>query len=90
MADTDCTTAPFTKCRQKTPGAFGTNLNPGVVARTISETGTPAGCLASGTPINSTLVSVFCIPPTFNAAVDSAADLPGPGAVALKGQAQVQ
>jgi hypothetical protein len=35
-------------------------------------------------------VSIFCIQPTFTAAVDSAADLPGPGSVALKGQASVQ
>jgi hypothetical protein len=88
-ADNQCTTSPNTKCRQKTPGAFGTNLSPGVVARTIQETGSPAGCLASGASLSSTLVSVFCIQPTFNPSVDSAADLPGPGAVALKGEAQV-
>jgi hypothetical protein len=34
-------------------------------------------------------VSVFCIPPTFDATVDNAGDLPGPGAVALEGEAQV-
>ncbi len=37
----------------------------------------------------STLVSVFCVPPTFNALVDNSADLPGPGAVALPGQSQL-
>ena len=37
----------------------------------------------------STLVSVFCIPPTFNGAIDAAADLPGPGAVSLPGHAQL-
>jgi hypothetical protein len=88
-ADAQCTSAPNTKCRQKTPGAFGTNLSPGVVARTIAETGTPSGCLAGGGSLPTTLVSVFCIPPTFNPAVDSAADLPGPGAAALKGAAQL-
>jgi hypothetical protein len=76
------------KCRQKTAGAFGTNLSPGAVARTIQENGTPSGCVAGGGPLPETLVSVFCIPPTFNPAVDSAADLPGPGAVALKGVVQ--
>jgi len=34
-------------------------------------------------------VSIFCIPPTFNATVDAAADLPGPGAVSLAGTAQL-
>jgi hypothetical protein len=89
-ADSQCTTGTFTKCRQKSEGGFGTNLSPGAPARTIIENGAkPAACL-SGTPQDSTLVSIFCIQPTFTAAVDSAADLPGPGSVALKGQASVQ
>ena len=37
----------------------------------------------------STLVSVFCVPPTFNPAIDAAADLPGPGAVALPDMVQL-
>jgi len=83
-ADADCTTSPFTKCRQRTSGAFG--QGPG---RTITETGTAAGiCLNSGAPYTATLVSAFCIPPTFNSTVDASADLPGPGAVSLPGQAQ--
>ena len=47
----------------------------------------PAGvCIADGAAHNATEVSVFCIPPSFNATADAAGDLPGPGAVALPGQ----
>jgi hypothetical protein len=35
-------------------------------------------------------VSTFCIRPTFNPIVDSAADLPGPGAVFLQGNVSLQ
>jgi hypothetical protein len=82
-SDAPCTTAPFTKCRQRNPGAFTVGA-----ARTIIETGSPAGCIADELPHASKLVSVFCIPPAFNSTVDAAADLPGPGAVALDGVAQ--
>src|SRR5262249_9228495 len=37
-ADAQCSTTPFTKCRQRTSGAFGQGP-----ARTITEVGTPAG-----------------------------------------------
>ena len=37
-----------------------------------------------------TLVSIFCIPPTFDPTVDAAGDLPGPGAALLYGDAQLQ
>ena len=83
-ADSQCTTAPFTKCRQRTSGAFAQGP-----ARTVSETGSPGGaCLSDGAMHDTTLVSVFCIPPAFNATVDAAGDLPSPGAVALPGQSQ--
>ena len=51
--------------------------------------GAPAGSMIDGGSHASTLVSVFCVPPTFNAAIDAAADLPGPGAVSLPGHAQL-
>jgi hypothetical protein len=35
-------------------------------------------------------VSVFDIPPTFNATVDAAGDLPGPGASMIRGDAQLE
>jgi hypothetical protein len=85
-ADSDCTTAPFTACKQRTSGAFGHGEGTG-----ISEKGAPAGvCIGDGAAHATTLVSVFCIPPAFNATVDANADLPGPGAVALPGMATLQ
>ncbi len=69
---------------QTTAGAFGQ-----ATTQCISETGMAAGSLADGNPHNSHLVSVFCIPGTGNAAVDGVADLPGPGAFSLNGNAQV-
>ena len=73
-------------CQQRNPGAFGPA---GGGARTITETGAPAGTLSDGAGHASTLVSIFCIQPTFNATVDAAGDLPGPGAVSLPGTAQL-
>ncbi|TMB08652.1 MAG: hypothetical protein E6J71_28795 [Deltaproteobacteria bacterium] len=76
---------PFISCGQRTGGAFTSSG----VARTIVETGSPSGPLTIGGPgAPSTLVSIFCIPLTFSSLVDSAADLPGPGAVAITGTAQ--
>jgi len=57
--------------------------------RTITETGAAPGCLTDGAPHALTLVSVFGIPPAFNATVDSAGDLPGPGATSLPGTTQL-
>jgi len=77
-------------CRQRTGGAFGTATPSPGTEHEITEIGSPAGvCISDGAAHNSTLVSVFCIPPAFNATVDANGDLPGPGAVALKGQAQL-
>jgi hypothetical protein len=83
-SNADCTTAPFTACQQSTEGVFGNGL-----ATNYTETGTPAGCLDDGFGHPSTLVSTFCIPPSYNGIVDGAADLPGPGAVSLPGTAQL-
>ncbi|TMB11494.1 MAG: hypothetical protein E6J71_25340 [Deltaproteobacteria bacterium] len=73
-------------CQQRNPGAFGPA---GGAAHTITETGAPAGSMTDGAGHASTLVSAFCIQPTFNPTVDSAGDLPGPGAVSLPGTAQL-
>jgi hypothetical protein len=76
---------PCTACRQRNPGAFAQGP-----ARTIIETGTPAGDLRGDRlEHDATLAGVFCIPPLFNGTVDATADLPGPGAVALRGRMQV-
>jgi hypothetical protein len=72
----------YESCEQRTNGAFGPA---GGANRTIIAIG--AGTSLLGGPADGTLVSVFSIPPTFDATVDSAGDLPGPGAVALPGTA---
>jgi hypothetical protein len=73
-------------CQQRDPGAFGPG---GGGARTITETGSPAGNMTDGAAHASTLASIFCIQPTFNPTVDTAGNLPGPGAVTLQGTAQL-
>src|SRR5262249_30441236 len=91
-SNANCTTGTFTHCRQRNPGAFATDLTtlPPTTAREIRESGSPAGlCMGDGATHASTLVSIFCVPPTYTAIVDGSADLPGPGAVALKGTAQL-
>ncbi len=88
-SNADCTTGTFTRCRQRNPGAFSTDVTEGFTARTITATGSAPGvCVDEGTH-DQTLVSVFCIPPTFNGLVDGSADLPGPGAVALPGSTEL-
>jgi hypothetical protein len=83
VTDADCS-QPFEACRQRSPGAFAAGAG-----RTVTETGSPAGDLTDLASHAQTLVSVFCIPPTFNGAIDASADLPGPGAVALVGSVQL-
>src|SRR5207244_1286458 len=59
-------------------------------ARTITMMGAAAGAFVPGGPATpATLVSTFCVPPSFDLLVDSSADLPGPGAVSLPGLAQL-
>src|SRR5437667_103579 len=95
-ANTDCAAVTgFVSCGQRTSGAFCSGdptsaVNPcSDLARTIVETGAPAGALTTGGPAKpAKLASIFCIPLTFSSLVDSAADLPGPGAVALQGTTQ--
>ena len=73
---------PFDSCQQRTQGAFGPNGNN---VKTITVYGTHPGSIVDGLPHDQVLASVFCIPPTENAAVDAAADLPGPCAIPLEG-----
>ena len=82
-SNADCTNPSFPLCAQRDPGAFSVEN-----ARTITSTGAAAGDMTDHNPHSSRLVSVFCIPPAFDI-VDGAADLPGPGAVALHGTAQL-
>ena len=74
----------FESCEQRTQGAFGPN---GGGNRTIVAIGNAMSIL--GGPAFGTLVSIFSIPPTFDATIDPAGDLPGPGAVAIPGTAQL-
>jgi len=84
-SNADCPPA-YPDCQQRSGGAFGPA---GGAAHTITETGSPGGCLASGSqPV--TLVGGFCTAPTFNSTIDAAADLPGPGAVSVQGVLQLQ
>jgi hypothetical protein len=73
----------FESCEQKNNGAFGPA---GGNNRTITAIGN--GMSIIGGPSAATLVSIFSIRPTFDATVDAAGDLPGPGAVALPGTAE--
>jgi hypothetical protein len=81
MAELPACSGASDACQQRTQGAFGPN---GGTVKTIKLVGAPAGGILAG-PAATTLGSVFCIPPSFDATLDSAADLPGPGAVAIPG-----
>jgi len=83
-ADADCAGDPVgrTSCEQRNNGAFGPG---GGANMTITEVGTPAGDLGDQNAHPGTMVSVFCIPPSFNPIIDPNADIPGPGAVSLPG-----
>jgi hypothetical protein len=74
----------FESCEQRNNGAFGPA---GGANRTIIAIGNAMGI--NGGPAAGTLVSIFSIRPTFDPTVDAAGDLPGPGAVALPGVAQL-
>jgi hypothetical protein len=69
---------------QATRGCFGTGVG---TCKYIQVMGSPAGDLLSGEALESTLASVFCIPPSGSPLVDTVANLPGPGAVTLAGAA---
>jgi hypothetical protein len=78
---------PYESCQQNQPGAFAPG---GGLAQTIHVFGTPAGDVTDRLEHAATLGSIFCIPPTFDPIIDSAANLPGPGAVSLPGSSQLQ
>ena len=68
----------FETCEQRSNGAFGPS---GGSNKTITAIGSGASLL--GGAVDGHLVSIFSIPPTSDATVNAAGDLPGPGAVAL-------
>jgi hypothetical protein len=85
-SDADCASDPASRetCLQRNPGAFGKSA-----AMTITETGTPFGDLSDLAPHAGTRVSIFCVRPTFDNAIQPSTDLPGPGAVSLPGTIQL-
>ena len=76
--DADCT-APYETCTQRNPGAWRDETT-----RNITYTGTRPGSLTDHLPHPGTVVSAFCIPPTFDPANDGQADLGGPGGLSLR------
>ena len=76
----------FETCEQRNNGAFGPG---GSLNNTITAIGAASGLL--GGPATATLVSIFSEPglSTFNATFDATLDLPGPGAMAVPGTAQL-
>jgi hypothetical protein len=83
VSDADCV-QPRERCEQRYNCAFGFDE-----ATTISETGAPAGSLVDRTPKQGTLVTSFCIPPSYAPPIDVVSSLPGPGATALPSQLQL-
>ncbi len=69
---------------QRTAGCFGQPT-----CEYVEENGSPAGNLIVGPARPQTLASVFCFPKTSSTWVNSVMDLPGPGAVTLKGSADL-
>jgi hypothetical protein len=72
---------------QATRGCFGTGIE---TCKYIEATGVPSGDLSAGGPLDTTLASVFCIPGSGSPLVDTVANLPGPGAVTLAGEAVLE
>ena len=87
-SDADCAGLPgFTKCGQRTPGAFTIDD----VAHAIVESGAPAGALTVGGPAKPAgLATIGCIPPSFDSGFDYYADLPGPLAVSIAGTVSLE
>jgi len=86
--DADCAgdAASRESCEQRNDGAFGPG---GGANQTITEIGTPSGNVEDYNAHLGAAVSVFCIPPSFNALIDNSGDLPGPGAVSLPSTIQL-
>ena len=72
-------------CEQRNFGAFGPS---GGATATITAVGEASGSLTTGTGVGR-LAGIFSIPPTEDAQVNAAGDLPGPGAVTLPGTAKL-
>lgn len=82
-SNADCS-APYVACEQRSQGAFRNGT-----ATAISLAGSPAGPLTDFAPHDATLASAFCVPPSDGTLIDGLADLPAPGALALRGTLQL-
>ena len=65
-------------CPGQHPGAFGQ-----AATQAIKQNGLPGGDLSDGNPHAAVLGYSFCVGKTNSVAVDTSADLPGPGSVGL-------
>jgi hypothetical protein len=84
--DVDCAdTDEYESCVQRNPGAF----SEAAATRIAVRGSTDLQCLGDGAAHLSEQVGIFCIPPTFDATVDAAGDLPGPGVTLLVGDVQL-
>jgi hypothetical protein len=84
--DDECAGLTQGYCGQSDPGAFIIGDAGGANIKRIIENGQPAPApVAVGDVKPSKLGAVFCIPVTPKQEINSAASLPGPGAVALEG-----
>jgi hypothetical protein len=81
-SDADCA-EPYEACEQRNSGGLA---HP---ATAITEVGIPGGNLGDYALHDATLVSTFCLPPTFAFVIDAPSDLPGPGAISFPGRLQL-
>jgi hypothetical protein len=84
-SNADCA-QPYESCEQNQFGAFAPG---GGSAQTVRLFGSPSGDITDRLEHAATLASFFCVPPTYDAIIDAAGNLPGPGAVTLPGFAQL-
>jgi cysteine-rich repeat protein len=76
--DDDCDDGDeYESCAQRTSGAFRE-----AAATRLDLRGSP---VVPGQGPAATLVSSFCIPPSFDGTTDASLDIPGPGAISLRG-----
>jgi hypothetical protein len=78
VADTD----EYESCAQRNPGAF----SKAAATHFWSQGSTDGQWLSDNQCHDATLVGIFCIPPTFDATIDNAGDLPGPAVSNLIGK----
>jgi hypothetical protein len=81
--DADCQ-APYETCQQRNPGAWRD-----ATIRNARYEGSAAGSLTDHLARPMDTMSFFCIPPNFDETIDNSSDAPGPGAIAIIGEARL-